>query len=127
MNEATTELYRREYRQELARHIRPLIRHAIRYWEMTLLTIERTGVRTEWADRARADLERMRGLLLEQEETAPAAEPSEPTSALPRLPGALVEGPALEPALEAARPADPPTRRGLLASLGAGPAAGRNP
>lgn len=127
MNEATTELYRREYRQELARHIRPLIRHAIRYWEMTLLMIERTGVRTEWADRARADLERMRGLLLEQEETAPAAEPSEPTSALPRLPGALVEGPALEPALEAARPADPPTRRGLLASLGAGPAAGRNP
>ncbi|HEY8428283.1 MAG TPA: tetratricopeptide repeat protein, partial [Sandaracinaceae bacterium] len=60
MNEATTELYRREYRLELARHIRPLIRHAIRYWEMTLLMVERTGVRTEWAERTRADLERMR-------------------------------------------------------------------
>ena len=31
------------YRQELAKLIKPLIRHAIRYWEVTLLLLERTG------------------------------------------------------------------------------------
>lgn len=121
MNDATMELYRQEYRQELARHIRPLIRHAIRYWEMTLLMVERTGARTEWADRARTDLERMRGLLLDQEEPAPPEQPEasqpEPTSSLPRLPEALLHGPAIEPALLAARRVDPRPTRGALASL----------
>ena len=86
MNEATLALYREEYRQELSAHIRPLIRHAIRYWEMTLMMVERTGVRTEWTERTRTDLERMRALMLEQNEveepeasseTEPAPEDSE--------------------------------------------------
>jgi tetratricopeptide (TPR) repeat protein len=54
------------YRQELAKLVKPLIRHAIRYWEMTLMFIERTGIRTQWADKTRSDLERVRSLLLEQ-------------------------------------------------------------
>ncbi len=55
MNDATRGLYAEEYREELARHIRPLLRSAIRYWEMTLMMIERTGAETEWAARARTD------------------------------------------------------------------------
>ena len=47
------------------RRIRPLLRHAIHYWELTLLMGERTGVRTEWLERTRADLGRMRSTLLE--------------------------------------------------------------
>lgn len=54
------------YPQELAKLIKPLLRHAIRYWELTLLMVERTGVRSEWAEQTRRDLERTRGLLLEQ-------------------------------------------------------------
>lgn len=90
MNSATHTLYEQEYRTELARHIRPLIRHAIRYWELTLLMVERTGARTEWAERARTDLERMRALLLEHDE-APADASEAPTSSLriPELPHAL--------------------------------------
>lgn len=99
MNEATTALYQQEYRAELARHIRPLIRSAIRYWELTLLMVERTGAETEWADRARADLERMRALLLEQNQpdTPPQSEQTEErrpgaTSAIaPELPERLRE------------------------------------
>jgi tetratricopeptide (TPR) repeat protein len=54
------------YPQELSKLIKPLLRHAIRYWELTLLMVERTGVQTDWAERTRADLERTRALLLEQ-------------------------------------------------------------
>lgn len=54
------------YPQEMAKLIKPLLRHAVRYWELTLLMVERTGVRTEWADETRKDLERTRALLLEQ-------------------------------------------------------------
>jgi tetratricopeptide (TPR) repeat protein len=54
------------YPQELAKLVKPLLRHAIRYWELTLMMIERTGVRTEWSAATRADLERTRALLLEQ-------------------------------------------------------------
>ena len=121
MNDATQAIYREEYRAELARHIRPLIRHAIRYWEMTLLMVERTGVRTEWSERTRGDLDRMRALLLqdgdtdaadaEGEGTEPAATPEarSPTSAAPRLPSDLRAGYALElePMLRAARAPSP--------------------
>jgi len=61
------DLYRREYRSQLAERIRPLIRHAIRYWELTLLMVERTGVESaarHWVDRTRAELEEARRLLL---------------------------------------------------------------
>ena len=54
------------YPQELAKLIKPLLRHAIRYWELTLMMVERTGVRTDWADKTRADLERTRALMLDQ-------------------------------------------------------------
>lgn len=59
-------IYQSEYRSELARHIRPLLRHAIRYWELTLLMVERTGVQTDWAERTRTELERMRALILQE-------------------------------------------------------------
>ena len=54
------------YHQELASLIKPLIRHAIRYWELTQLFIERTGIQTPWADKIKTDLERVRALLLTQ-------------------------------------------------------------
>ena len=57
-------LYEAQFREELAERVRPLVRHAIHYWELTLMMVERTGVRTAWADRTRADLEHARGLLL---------------------------------------------------------------
>jgi tetratricopeptide (TPR) repeat protein len=54
------------YHEELAKLVKPLIRHAIRYWEMTLMFIERAGVKTTWADKTKSDLTRVRALLLEQ-------------------------------------------------------------
>lgn len=66
------------YRQELAKLIKPLVRHAIRYWEVTLLLLERTGFQSEWTAQTRVDLERVRQLLLEQPEGPgglPAAAP----------------------------------------------------
>ncbi|MDB4977736.1 MAG: domain protein putative component of TonB system [Myxococcaceae bacterium] len=70
------------YPQEMAKLIKPLLRHAIRYWELTLLMVERTGVQTDWADATRKDLERTRQLLLEQPPGAGGlpARPSPPIS-----------------------------------------------
>lgn len=62
------ELYHDEYRNSLARLVKPLIRHSIRYWELTLQMVERTGVESEWTTRIEADLERARTRLLEQPE-----------------------------------------------------------
>ncbi len=67
------------YRDELAKMVKPLIRHAIRYWELTLMFIERTGIQSEWAQKTKTDLERVRGLLLEQPAGPgglPAADPA---------------------------------------------------
>lgn len=105
--ESAMPIYQEEYRAELARHIRPLIRHAIRYWEMTLLLVEQTGLQSDWTERTRTDLERMRQVLLQhgesdegeeqtEEETpdeAPEAAPSEPSASLPmpRLPSSLTD------------------------------------
>jgi tetratricopeptide (TPR) repeat protein len=63
---ASVPIYEQQYRSELARHIRPLLRHAIRYWELTLSWVERNGSASGWAERARSDLERMRELLSDQ-------------------------------------------------------------
>lgn len=74
------EVYRREYREQLAARVRPLVRHAIRYWELTLLMVERTGVEPlerEWVARTRNDLERARRRLLGPV-TADASAPSIP-------------------------------------------------
>ncbi|MGE0792476.1 MAG: tetratricopeptide repeat protein [Sandaracinaceae bacterium] len=94
--ESTMPIYREEYRAELARHIRPLLRHAIHYWEMTLLLIEQTGLHNEWTQRTRQDLERMRGLVLEQnrdEEREDTSEdpPSVSLEGVLELPLALLE------------------------------------
>src|SRR5690606_35296221 len=35
----TEEVYREEYRLELARLVKPLLRHSIRYWELTLMMV----------------------------------------------------------------------------------------
>ena len=66
--EAHVPVYEREYRLYLARLVKPLIRHSIRYWELTLVMVERTGVESDWTGRIREDLERARDRLLEQPE-----------------------------------------------------------
>ena len=70
------EIYRREYRGQLADRVRPLMRHAIRYWELTLLMVERTGVEPlerEWVERTRSELERARELLVGPGSASPRA------------------------------------------------------
>lgn len=63
MTAAELEIYRKEYRLRLAELAQPLVRHAIRYWELTLAMVQRTGVRSEWIARIEADLERARARL----------------------------------------------------------------
>ncbi|HET8932483.1 MAG TPA: hypothetical protein VFN67_03540 [Polyangiales bacterium] len=117
------------YHEELAKLVKPLIRHAIRYWEMTLMFIERAGVKTTWSDKTKTDLTRVRALLLEQppgegglpqQQNAsstttapqPTAAPATPqpaaAPAAPVLPGPD-DGPPKEPTRQergAAKPAD---------------------
>jgi tetratricopeptide (TPR) repeat protein len=85
------------YHEELAKLIKPLIRHAIRYWEMTLMFIERTGMKTSWAEKTKEDLARVRTLLLEQPPGEGGLPPSaaQPAAAAP-TPG--MAAPAAEPA-----------------------------
>jgi hypothetical protein len=64
LSDAGLAIYRDAYRAELRSRVEPLVRHAIRYWELTLLMVERTAVRTEWAERTRAELDRARVLLV---------------------------------------------------------------
>ncbi len=66
------------YPRELAKLIKPLLRHAIRYWELTLMMAERTGAKGEWVERTRTDLERTRTLMLEQP-PGPGGLPPQPT------------------------------------------------
>jgi tetratricopeptide (TPR) repeat protein len=81
------------YRQELAKLIKPLVRHAIRYWEVTLLLLERTGFQSEWTTQTRADLERVRSLLLEQPEGAGGLPPPNGPQPVPGSPGATTAAP----------------------------------
>ncbi|MFT5355306.1 MAG: tetratricopeptide (TPR) repeat protein [Polyangiales bacterium] len=77
--------YENEYRNALASLAKPLIRHSIRYWELTLVMVERTGAESAWTERIHADLERARERLLEQPEgpggipSANAPPPAEPS------------------------------------------------
>lgn len=64
MNDQQLAMYRDAYRAELRSRVEPLVRHAIRYWELTLVMVERTGVDTQWAIRTRSELERARTLLV---------------------------------------------------------------
>ena len=83
--------YQERYHAELSALVQPLLRHAIRYWELTLLMVERTGVRSEWTARIRADLERIRARLGGTDPLAPPASPaaspaaSDPTETSPSL------------------------------------------
>jgi outer membrane protein assembly factor BamD (BamD/ComL family) len=84
------------YPKELAKLIKPLLRHAIRYWELTLMMAERTGAQGEWVEKTRGDLERTRALMLDQppgpgglpprqtEAPPPEAQVPDKTSAKPR-------------------------------------------
>ncbi len=64
MSDQQLAMYRDAYRAELRSRVEPLVRHAIRYWELTLLMVERTGVETQWAIRTHAELDRARQLLV---------------------------------------------------------------
>lgn len=75
MTENQLALYQESYRSQLRDRVRPLVRHAIRYWELTLTMVERTGVQTEWTARVRHDLEATRGLLLDDSLATHAASP----------------------------------------------------
>src|SRR5262249_59607762 len=86
------------YHTELAKLIKPLVRHAIRYWELTQMFIERTGIQTPWAAKIKTDLERVRALLLEQPpgqggvpdanaKAAGSAAPGAPAATPPKPPG----------------------------------------
>jgi tetratricopeptide (TPR) repeat protein len=84
------------YRDELAKLVKPLIRHAIRYWELTEMFIERTAIQTPWADKIKSDLARVRVLLLEQ----------------PPGPGGLATpAPAPDSSSQAPPKAEPPKQR----------------
>lgn len=63
LTDAERVLYDEHYRARLAELAQPLVRHAIRYWELTLAMVERTGVRSEWTERIRVDLARARARL----------------------------------------------------------------
>jgi tetratricopeptide (TPR) repeat protein len=98
---------REVYRVELAKLIEPLIRHAIRYWELTLMMIERTGAGQEWMERTKQELEKARERLLAQQ---PSGRPETPS-------GSAAAPPAVDTS-EPARPRDipkteqtPPTAR----------------
>lgn len=69
--------YEESYRSQLRERVLPLVRHAIRYWELTLTMVERTGVETEWTARVQDDLEHTRSLVVA------ASAPVTPTSVAP--------------------------------------------
>jgi hypothetical protein len=77
----TEAVYEDEYRRELARLVEPLMRHAIRYWELTLMMIERTGVESDWTARVRSDLDRARQRLVADVSGRGGAAPDAPTPA----------------------------------------------
>lgn len=83
VSEDMMSMYREEYRLELARLVKPLIRHSIRYWELTLMMVERTGIDTPWTDKIREDLETARERLLEQPPGQGGLRNAEPPSTSP--------------------------------------------
>ena len=99
------------YPGELAKLIKPLLRHAIRYWELTLMMAERTGGQGEWVERTREKLEKTRSLLLEQPLTqatlaASSSAHASPGEAQPEEPEASADDDRSEPQ-PAAAPAEP--------------------
>ncbi len=68
-------LYRESYRAQLRDRVRPLVRHAVRYWELTLTMVERTGVESEWTERVRAELAATQALLAASSPAATSVAP----------------------------------------------------
>ncbi len=95
MNDQQLALYQDAYRAELRHRVEPLVRHAIRYWELTLLMVERTQTdESQWVERTRAELDRARAML------ATGALPSQDRAdalADPRGGGAAPEAPPAAP------------------------------
>lgn len=107
LGEAALVVYRERFREELAARVRPLVRHAIHYWELTLMMVERTGATGEWVDRTRAELERARTVLLGRMDAAGrdgAADLADPRP--PAAPGPIDAGDAGTAAAEAVGASD---------------------
>lgn len=103
-------IFNEEYRRSLADMVKPLLRHAIRYWELTLMMVERTGIRTDWSERTRADLERVRALLVGQAPGAGGVAPastSAPDAAASPAPGGASPAPAAPAPAGSLAPASP--------------------
>jgi hypothetical protein len=104
--------YEDEYRKEMGRQIRPLVRHAIRYWELTLMMIERTHVRTEWTVKVEEALAAARARLIGDgatgDDAAEAAtgngEGSTPPPASPATGAPAPSGAPAKPAPKSAAP-----------------------
>ncbi len=60
MSTEECDFYKEAYRTRLAELVSPLTRHAIRYWELTLDMVARTGVDSEWTERIREELAEVR-------------------------------------------------------------------
>lgn len=81
-NDAEMAAYEDEYRKELRKKIAPLVKHAIRYWELTMMMLERTGIESEWKEKIQAGLDRVREQSLQDQ--MPGAKPLD----APKLPPA---------------------------------------
>ncbi len=86
-------VYEEEYRKELRKKIAPLVKHAVRYWELTMMMLERTGIESEWKDKIQAGLDRVREQSLHDQmpgaqplDTPPRNLPKEPPPATPKDP-----------------------------------------
>lgn len=64
------EVFTEVYRRTMASEIEPLLRHAIRYWELTLVMVDRTAIDSEWEARIETALEETRELLLDYQAAA---------------------------------------------------------
>jgi tetratricopeptide (TPR) repeat protein len=105
------------YHDELAKLIKPLIRHAIRYWELTLMFIERTGMKTTWSEKTKTDLARVRQLLLEQPEGPEGLQPAAAGGGAGAAGGSSpAAAPAVAPAPAGDGPPREPARRGKATS-----------
>lgn len=113
------------YHESLAKLIKPLVRHAIRYWELTLMLIERTGMDNDWSRKTRDDLSRVRALLLAQPAGPGGLPPAGPTPAA-AIPAAGPT-PTPEPSPAAAHPPGAPADAGAPVELPAQGAAGAAP
>jgi tetratricopeptide (TPR) repeat protein len=122
------------YHEELAKLIKPLIRHAIRYWELTQMFIERTGIKTDWALKIKTDLDRVRALLLEQPQgpggLPGASEPAGQTGAAGQSAAPASDAsaaPTAAPTTPASKPKAPAPRRAAPRAPAAAPGTSNSP